>query len=50
MNTIKTYIFDTDIYPFKLEVKGKSILEAKERVKNMGHKKAYFVTIKKRPL
>ena len=49
MNTIKTYIFDIQSFPYRLEVKGRSILEAKERVKNMGHKRAYFVEIKKRP-
>lgn len=50
MNTIKTYIFDIRTHPYRIEVKGKSILEAKQKVKNLGHKEAYFLTIKKRPL
>lgn len=46
MNRIKTYVFDIRSYPYRLEVKATSIIEAKQKVKNMGHKNAYLDHIK----
>lgn len=45
MNTIKTYVFDIQSYPYTLKIKATTILEAKHKVKAMGHTKAYFVRI-----
>lgn len=46
MNRIKTYVFDINVYPYKLEIKATSIIEAKKKVSNMGYHKAYFIKIK----
>ena len=46
MNRIKTYVFDINVYPYKLDIKAASIIEAKKKVRNMGYHKAYFVKIK----
>ena len=46
MNRIKTYVFDINVYPYRLEIKATSIIEAKKKVENMGHRKAYFMYIK----
>ena len=46
MNRIKTYVFDINVYPYTLDINATSIIEAKEKVRNMGYHKAYFVKIK----
>lgn len=46
MNRIKTYVFDINVYPYTLDINATSIIEAKEKVRNMGYHKAYLVKIK----
>lgn len=46
MNRIKTYVFDINVYPYTLDINATSIIEAKEKVRNMGYHKDYFVKIK----
>jgi hypothetical protein len=45
MNRTKTYIFDTREHPYVIKVTATAIFEAKQRVKAMGHRHAYFVKI-----
>ena len=46
MNGMKLYIFNVDSFPYRIKVKARTILEAKEIVKSMMFKYAYFSHIK----